>query len=188
MGKFRSRHQSRRPLIIRRSDLQSPTQRWVLRSTTAVFWMIWTLLWLPLITTLAWIFGGIRAEYYVIRPLEIGVLGEQLLFYGGVIFVLVGSLYLWAAYNLRRFRGLDRRRGRAAVTIEQVAQVHGVPPQRLAKWQQARVLFVSHDDEGRILKVNVGAAPKLPALDAKSGASAPVADIVRRRPAPEPST
>lgn len=55
-----------RHLIIDRPDLQSWRQRAVFGSLTVMFWMLWLLLWLPLITLLGWLFFGFQVNLQMV--------------------------------------------------------------------------------------------------------------------------
>lgn len=75
---------------------------------TAVFWVVYVYLWLPLITLAMWFFGvrQARLELY----LRTHSFDTYLLVVLPVIAVLTGlALVAWAEYNRRRFREGDRR-------------------------------------------------------------------------------
>lgn len=171
MGQPRPRHRSRRPLIIRRSDLQSRRQRLLYGSLTTLFWAGFTALWQPVFTLAAWAFGWQRVEHYLGGRANPGELFAMLKLEIAMIVVLVGALYGWAFYNLRRFHGVERRAEAPAVTLEQVARVHGVRERDLARWQRARVLTVHHRDDGRIRAVQLGAFPGASTGAVASGAA-----------------
>ncbi|MGC3983566.1 MAG: poly-beta-1,6-N-acetyl-D-glucosamine biosynthesis protein PgaD [Pseudorhodoferax sp.] len=141
------------PLIIERPDLQSGNQRAVFGVLTAVFWVLWVVLWLPLITVLGWAFFGYQFKFHMIDldgyASSLGVLG----IYALVILLLGGGLLAWAKYNHLRFRGVDRRKGFAPPTPADLAAIHGRLPEEVAQWQRMNIVTVHHDDEGRIVRV-----------------------------------
>ena len=144
----------KRPLIIDRPDLQSGQQRALYHVLTAAFWVLWVVLWLPLITLLGWFFFGYQFHFHMIK-ME-GYVGflDVLGAYALVIAIMTGSLMIWAKYNHLRFRGVDRREGIAPPLISAIADVHGQSAADMRRWQSASIVTVHHDAEGRILRVD----------------------------------
>jgi biofilm PGA synthesis protein PgaD len=153
MEKSRSRTRSRRPLIIERPDLQSPSQRVASTVLTLVFWVIWVYLWLPLIGLVGWLFGADRFYHEMIRLDGFRGIVDLAALFGVVVTAIVGALFAWALYNLARFRGRERRNAAAPLTLGQLGVAAGVAPGTLSIWQHARLLRVEHDEDGRILHV-----------------------------------
>ena len=143
-----------RPLIIDRPELQSGQQRAVYHVLTAAFWVLWVVLWLPLITLLGWFFFGYQFHFHMIK-ME-GYVGflDVLGAYALVIGVMTGALMIWAKYNHLRFRGMDRREDIAAPKVGDVARVHGQVEADMRRWQSANIVTVHHDTEGRIQRVD----------------------------------
>ena len=139
-----------RPLIIERPDLQSPPQRVVSAGLTVFFWALWAYLWLPVFALLGWAFGVRRFYDEMFARSGSQAVLELIGWYGLVVTVLAGSLVGWALYNIARFRGSDRRTAAATVAVAQVAELAGVDADTLRGWQRARVLYVTHDESGRI--------------------------------------
>lgn len=141
------------PLIIERPDLQSGNQRAVFGVLTALFWLLWVVLWLPLITVFGWAFFGYQFRFHMIEMEGyVGFLGV-LTVYGLVILLMGGGLLAWAKYNHLRFRGMDRRKGFAPPTPADLAAIHGRAPAEVAQWQTMNIVTVHHDSEGRIERV-----------------------------------
>lgn len=141
------------PLIIDRPDLQTGGQRALFHVLTAAFWLLWVVLWLPLITLLGWAFFGYQFHFHMIR-LDgyvgfLSVLGA----YALVIVVMSGSLLLWAKYNHLRFRGTDRRKDIAPPTVDEMAQLHQQPAMEIERWQDLRIVTVHHLPDGRIKRI-----------------------------------
>jgi biofilm PGA synthesis protein PgaD len=68
---------------------------------------------------------------------------------------LCGSslLFLWAGYNRLRFRGRDRRKDPAIVSVKQLAEYYGATCEQIATLQHARRLVMHHDAEGELTRV-----------------------------------
>lgn len=141
------------PLIIERPDLQSSNQRAVFGVLTALFWLLWVVLWLPLVTVLGWVFFGYQFRFHMIDLEGYGGFVGTLTVYALVIGLMGGGLLLWAKYNHLRFRGVDRRKGFAPPTPADLAAIHGRTAAEVALWQTQNIVTVHHDDAGRIERV-----------------------------------
>jgi len=140
-------------LIINRPDLQSPQQKLVSGLLTMVFWLLWALLWLPLITLAAWAFFGVQLHVHMIELEGYAGFFDLLSTYAMIIVAMGGTLVVWAKYNHFRFRGMDRRKAAAPVSIDMLASFAGHSPLRVAQWREMRVMTVEHDANGRILAI-----------------------------------
>lgn len=75
--------------------------------------------------------------------------------YGQVAGVMT-VLYLgWAIYNMLRFRGRQRRKPRAMVTPEDLANMYGFSTETVESWQDAASMIMHHDDQGHLTDVKV---------------------------------
>lgn len=143
----------RSPLIIDRPDLQVWQQKAMFGALTAVFWMIWVFLWMPLITLLAWLFFGQRFQLHMFELDGYKAFGSLLLIYFLVICVMGGGLLLWATYNHRRFRGIDRRRHMEVPSSTAMGAHIKHPSSAIDTWRSYTIMTVDHDEHGGILKV-----------------------------------
>lgn len=141
------------PLIIDRPELQSRRRRALYHLLTATFWLLWVVLWLPLVTLLGWFFFGYQFHFQMVRTEGYVGFLDVLALYALVIVALAGALLLWAKYNHLRFRGMDRRKGFAAPGVAELARLHGQPQAEIGRWQEARIVTVHHDEDGRIARV-----------------------------------
>jgi biofilm PGA synthesis protein PgaD len=64
-------------------------------------------------------------------------------------------LILWALYNQVRFRGKERRKASPIVTVDDFARMYEVSVAEVAAWQRARILIVHHDENGRLVQVDL---------------------------------
>lgn len=140
--------------IIERPDLQSTRQRTVFGALTMVFWALWIYLWVPLLALLAWALGVQQAYRYMVTLQGYHELGHVLELYAVVIVCMGGALMIWAAYNIMRFRGVDKRRGRPMVTEADIGRDLNHDHQQVSRWQRARALLVSYDEAGRVAGVH----------------------------------
>jgi len=144
------------PLIIDRPDLQAWQQKAVFGALTAVFWAIWVVLWLPLVTLLGWGFFGYQFQFHMIRLDGYEGFLNLLAIYALVILAMCGALIIWAKYNHLRFRGVDRRRGFVAPSLDELAALHMVTAATVAQWRTYSVMTVCHNDNGAITHVVPG--------------------------------
>ena len=148
-----SRHIALKPPLIERSDLQSPRQRTLYGVLTLAFWAFWFYLWLPVLALLAWMLGVQQAFKYMVVLEGYREVIRLLGIYSLIILLLGGSLVLWASYNIIRFRGVERRVAALPVTPTEIGRDFGQDPESVARWQSEQRLYVTHDQDGRIARV-----------------------------------
>ena len=147
------RYQGLKSPLIERGDLQSPRQRTLYGALTLAFWAFWIYLWVPVLALLAWMLGLQQAYKYMI------VLGgyQEVLraigMYSLIILVMGGGLLLWAGYNIFRFRGVESRVAAQPITPVEIGRHFGQDPEAVASWQGEQRLYVVHDSDGRIARV-----------------------------------
>jgi len=144
-----------RSLIIERPDLQSWQQRFMSRTLTLVFWGVWFYLWLPVLTLVGWLAGIERFHFHMIELEGYKGFLELVEVYLVIIALMSAALIGWAKYNHIRFRGVERRRERPAVSVESIAKHAGSMPCAVEQWRLARIAVVHHDEHGGITSVEV---------------------------------
>ena len=149
------RHTALKPPLIERSDLQSPRQRTLYGALTLAFWAFWLYLWLPVLALLAWALGLQQAFKYMIVLGGYHEVIRVLCMYSLIILMLGGGLVLWAIYNIIRFHGVERRTINLPVTPKEIGRDFGQDPESVARWQSEQGLYVTHDQEGRIARVEI---------------------------------
>lgn len=143
----------KKPLIIHSPSLQSLQQRYASAVFTFIFWLLWFVLWTPLITLVGWLMG-FDVFYLEIFELE----GYEALLADLNIFLLWvalfgGGLGVWALYNYLRFRGVDRRTAVSPVTCRQLADYFELDESVVRQHRDSQWLAVSFDPDGRIVDV-----------------------------------
>jgi len=151
------------PLIIDRPDLQAWQQKAMFGALTAMFWMVWVFLWMPLITLLAWLFFGQRFQLHMFELDGYKTFMGLLAVYCLVICTMGGGLLLWAAYNYHRFRGIDRRRNTDVPSVSTLGDFIQHPSTEIDAWRSYSIMTVDHDIHGGIIQVR-----PLPLLQAKN--------------------
>ena len=130
-------------MVIDQPDLQSPLIRVVEMFVSAGMWLAFLYILQLVVTSLAWLTGGVLIcgqvflppEWQELKTLLIGTLA-----YAAVIF---GALWGWANWNYWRYGRLERRKPRPPVADETVAGHFGVSidvVRQARRAKQARVL------------------------------------------------
>lgn len=85
-------------------------------SITAVGWIVWFLLFRPIVVILLW-FIGVRIFYHhIIRLGGLQGIVTSLKVYGWIIILVLVVERAWNLYNILKFRGKERRRTSEEVT------------------------------------------------------------------------
>lgn len=148
------RHQSLKSPLIERADLQSPRQRTLYGGLTLAFWLFWIYLWVPVLALLAWLLGLQQAYKYMVVLGGYHEVIRVIGIYSLIILLMGGGLLLWAAYNIFRFRGVEKRTAALPVTPVEIGTVFGQDPEAVTRWQGEQRLYVTHDPDGRIARVD----------------------------------
>lgn len=139
-----------RPIIVRPEN-QSWEQRLTSRTLSSIGWGIWLILWMPVISTLLWIFGTRVTYIYIVRaPDETSLL---LIFL--IMFLCNMVVSGWSSYNYIRFAKKARRRGAAPVSHKEVGALFGVTdPETLSLLLRSRILGLNFNDAGVLVRVD----------------------------------
>lgn len=143
------------PIIKYAGEPLTSRQRIVDGAVTFAFWVFWIYLWLPLLALFAWMLGVQQAYKYMIVLDGFRDVVRLLATYGMVIGLLGGTLIAWAVYNILRFGGIERRVLRPPITSVEIARDFGFDPIDVERWQDARTVQVTHDENGRIVHVDI---------------------------------
>ena len=149
------RHNALKSPLIERPDLQSTRQRTLYGALTLAFWGFWFYLWLPVFALLAWMLGLQQAFKYMVVLGGYHEVIRLLGIYSLIIVLLGGGIVFWANYNITRFSGVERRRVNPPVTPADIGRDFGQDPKSVARWQSEKRLYVMHDDEGHIARVEI---------------------------------
>jgi biofilm PGA synthesis protein PgaD len=120
---------------------------------TAVFWMLWVYLWMPLVTLLGW---GLGLQAYSGYFSDSGLfkmhqLERIAIIYTSVVCIMGGSLLLWARIEFMRFHNVNRRSIPKHVRIEEVAAYAEVPLPAIEAWTASRRVVIHHAPDGSVI-------------------------------------
>lgn len=137
------------PLIIERPDLQARGQRALYSLITLAAWALWGYLLTPLLSLAAWALGLRAFVEEMLLPQNLDYLHEVLL-YASILLLVLTVIVGWSRYNLRRFRGVDRRAAPSPLRPEEEAAFYHLDPQLLIELKQARVATLVFDEQHRL--------------------------------------
>jgi poly-beta-1,6-N-acetyl-D-glucosamine biosynthesis protein PgaD len=125
-------------------------QRLTQRGLTFIFWVVFGLLFRPILTLLAWLLGGHFFTEAMVDNHGYLLLLDKIWFYLLVILAISALLIGWASYNLLRFRNKERRnRQPDPVCAAAQAAVFGLDRLQVSQLQQQRRMVLQIDEQGR---------------------------------------
>jgi poly-beta-1,6-N-acetyl-D-glucosamine biosynthesis protein PgaD len=143
-----------RALIIERPELAHPVRRALAPFFTALAWIAWVLLWLPVLVAVSDRFAaalpwahptGYRSLEALRRVLEIFPLAV-----GAVVAVLaLNGAVAWL------YRLLRKPQPHADVDTHELADALALPEDKLATWQAARIVRAEHSAQGRLVDAQI---------------------------------
>lgn len=139
-------------------------------AVTLFMWLVYSYLWAPLISLIAWLLGAEFAYDVMIRSGGIHGLMNALTSYAIMVGAIVCVVSAWSYINQRRFRGMDRRNAAPIVTDQDLADFFSLDCARIAKLRSARVARVGLDEQGKIGQITRLGVPIWPTRDAANDA------------------
>lgn len=138
-----------RPIIVR-PERQSWEQRLTSRTLSGMAWGIWLILWMPVTSSLLWVFGARVTYVHIIRAPD----ERSLLLIFLIMFLCNMVVSSWSSYNYIRFAKKARRRGAPVVSHQQVGALFGVTdPETLSLLLHSRILGLSFNEAGVLVGV-----------------------------------
>jgi biofilm PGA synthesis protein PgaD len=120
---------------------------------TGFIWLVYSYLWAPLISLVAWLLGFEFAYDVMIRAGGFETLKELMWFYSIVVAIIFVVVAGWSAINRRRFARGDRRQAVDSVPDTEIAAYFGIRDEQLAALRESRISHVSVNEDGQILSV-----------------------------------
>lgn len=130
-------------------------QRLTQRGLTFLFWVVFGLLFRPILTLLTWLLEGHFFSEAMVEHHGYLLLLDKLWFYLLVIIAISALLIGWASYNLLRFRNNEcRNRQPDPVGVAEQAALYKLDPSEVSAMQQQRRIVLVIDAQGRPLQVS----------------------------------
>jgi biofilm PGA synthesis protein PgaD len=114
-------------------------------------WLVYSYLWAPLISLVAWLLGFEFAYDVMVRAGGFETLKEVIWFYlivVAIIFVVVAG---WSTINRRRFARHDRRQTIDSVPDTEIAAYFGIRGEQLTLLRESRISQIGVNEEGQIV-------------------------------------
>jgi len=140
--------------IIDTPKLQTLQLKYTSTLLTLVFWIVWFYLWVPLITLAGWWFQIRFFQQEMIMTDGFDAFLDVLPTFIGVTFALTGTLGLWALYNYKRFKGIDRRKPLPSVVKEDLIELLPITKNDLNAIQSNKISTVTISEKGAIIVSN----------------------------------
>lgn len=137
-------------------ELLSPRRRLSDAFVTGLMWLVYSYLWAPLISLVAWILGFEFAYDVMIRSGGIQGLKNVLSWYGLMLCCIIIVVTCWSLVNRLRYSGRERRKAAAIVDDHALAETFGVELSELRKLRHAQVACLSLDVDGGIQQIQSG--------------------------------
>lgn len=141
------------PPIIDQPRLVSLERRFFYSTLTMVAWILWTYLWLPFVSLLAWLAGIGAFSVWMVEPRD-EIRWQTFAVYGIVFGAIPLVLTAWSRYNYYRYGHLDRRQAPPVVSLEDMGQAFGATGRQVERLRTGRRLSVEWTDDGRVEKVD----------------------------------
>lgn len=136
------------PPIINLPKRQGRGRRTFFQMLTAMAWVAYLYLWLPLVTLVAWAFG-MRTAYGEMYQKQDAVEPFLLLALPMIALACAVVLLGWAEYNRARFAGEDRRRPMAPIGEADVALALGADVATAELLRGSRIVALTLDEKAR---------------------------------------
>jgi biofilm PGA synthesis protein PgaD len=120
---------------------------------TGLMWALYSYLWAPFISLIAWLLGFEFAYAVMVRAGGIHVLKDVIFSYGLMVFCIIIVVTAWSLVNRYRFANRGRRQAGLTVTDTEIAEKFALDPKQLNQLKTARVIWLSHDEAGNIDRV-----------------------------------
>ena len=140
--------------IIDTPKLQTLQLKYTSTLLTLAFWIVWFYLWVPLITLAGWWFQIRFFQQEMIMTDGFDAFLDVLPTFIGVTFALTGTLGLWALYNYKRFKGIDRRKPLPSVVKEDLIELLPITKNDLNAIQSNKISTVTISEKGAIIVSN----------------------------------
>ena len=121
---------------------------------TGLMWILYSYLWAPLISLVAWLLGFEFAYDVMVRAGGVEALKDALWWYGIVLASIFVVVAVWSAINRRRFAERNRRQSGQYVSDIEISEYFALQQGALQKIRSSRIMSLSFDAEGCIEQVD----------------------------------
>jgi biofilm PGA synthesis protein PgaD len=120
---------------------------------TGFMWIIYSYLWAPLVSLLAWLLGFEFAYDVMIRAGGIHMLLESLSWYGKMLIAIIVCVTGWSLLNRYRFAKLSRRCKAPIVGDEDISDFYGISAEQIDALRTKQIMRLTVSEDGHIEQV-----------------------------------
>lgn len=121
---------------------------------TALMWFLYSYLWAPFISLIAWLLGFEFAYDVMVRAGGIHALKDVMWWYAVIVLCIFVTVATWSMVNRRRFAGHDRRRSGPEVSDAELAEFYALTDADFRRLRNARSMRISLTDSGSVEQVD----------------------------------
>jgi biofilm PGA synthesis protein PgaD len=143
-----------RNLHINAPELLSRRRRMGDAFITGLMWIIYSYLWAPLVSLIAWLLGFEFAYEVMVRAGGAQTLKSILLWYAAMVGAIVVVVTGWSFVNRLRFANRERRSAGEMVSDQELASTFGIEMDSLENLRESQVVQLSLDDMGNICAID----------------------------------
>ena len=145
-----------KPPIISAPSLLSAKRRRREAVATGIMWTVYSFLWTPLLTLMAWWAGSDLAYEAIVKTGGIPALLVELKWFALWAFLIFVSVTTWSYSNRVRFRGKESRQYAPAMSDAQMMRRFGVTRMQLDTARGQKIVSIDFDDDGVIQSLRPG--------------------------------
>lgn len=116
---------------------------------TAIMWVVYLYLWVPLVSLFAWWLGVEFAYDVMIRMGGARDLDSILAVYGIIVIVIFCTVAFWSLGNRFRYGRMKRRHAHDDLSIDTMAEFFDVEPEKVEWLRETQSVAIEFDPEGR---------------------------------------
>ncbi len=128
---------------------------------TALMWFLYSYLWAPFISLVAWLLGFEFAYDVMMRAGGIHALKEVMWWYMVIVLCIIVIVATWSIVNRQRFAGHDRRRSGHHVTDDELARYFALSMEDFGRLQSAQSLRIALAESGAVERIDAIEAGEL---------------------------
>ncbi len=121
---------------------------------TALMWFLYSYLWAPFISLIAWLLGFEFAYDVMVRAGGIHALKEVMWWYAVIVLCIIVIVATWSLVNRRRFSGHDRRQSGHQVTNDELARFFALSDDDFGRLRSARSMRIGLTEAGTVDQVD----------------------------------
>jgi biofilm PGA synthesis protein PgaD len=120
---------------------------------TGFMWMVYSYLWAPLVSLLAWLLGFEFAYDVMIRAGGLRGFKAEMYWYGLMLLGIITVVTGWSMLNRYRFSRISRRNESLVIGDAEITEFYGITNEQLEAMRKTRMARLSISEDGSIVQV-----------------------------------